>query len=278
MRFVVLTLFYAFILCFLACDTLFYYPRKDPSKKPVPTRQRELLIESQSGNKLHTFVFEPEESKAVVLFFHGNARNVTYLYRTFYFIYESGYTYIAFDYSGYGKSEGSPSRDSLYFDGIALLEYANQISKEKNLPLIVIGQSLGGAVLAGSLKGFKDLGNIDLIHFDCTFPSYREVADYHGKKYTLLPIGSLLITDTHDPQLTYPKLKESQVLVSHCRQDKTVPYYLGEKIYSMIPSVKKEFWSFDCKHSAAFWKEPNRNKLLEYYDQISLKSKVTDNY
>ncbi|MDA3899891.1 MAG: alpha/beta hydrolase [Spirochaetes bacterium] len=268
MRYVLGFLILVLFFCIVSCDSLFYYPKKEFSSKPIPPRQKELFVASSSGNRLHTFVFQPDNPKAVVLFFHGNSRNISYLYRTFFFLYESGYTYIVFDYSGYGKSEGAASRSSLYKDGIAMLNYAHQLAIESDLPLITLGQSLGGAVLSSSLDGFDSIDAISLIHLDCTFPSYRDVADYHGQFYVKIPIGSIVISDLYEPFRTYPKLRENSVLVSHCRQDTTVPYFLGQQIFSQIPTKEKEFWTFDCKHSAAFWKEENQQKLLDYYQEV----------
>src|SRR6185295_15213933 len=49
---------------------------------------------------------------------------------------------LLFDYRGYGRSEGSPSEEGLYRDGEAARRWADG----QGLPVVLYGESLGGAV------------------------------------------------------------------------------------------------------------------------------------
>lgn len=50
-------------------------------------------------------------------------------------------------YRGYSDSESRASEEGLKLDSIAVMEYAMEYSKfNNNLPIYVLGRSLGGAV------------------------------------------------------------------------------------------------------------------------------------
>ncbi len=262
-------LFTCFMCVFtFSCDGLFYYPTQI-KYNTIEREHRDVFIESRSKNRLHGLYFPARsEHKALVLFFHGNYRNVTGLYKTFVWLTDYGYDYLIVDYSGYGKSDGRAGRKSLYKDGISMLEYSAQLAYQKGYPLIVIGQSIGGATLLGSLKGFENRDSISLILIDCSFLSYKDIADYHTKNTTKLPIplGSWIITDNHVPHESLDEIQNIPVLVSHCRQDKTVPLQFGKELYEKLQG-EKWYWEFDCTHSKAYWKDENKKKLAEFFDE-----------
>jgi fermentation-respiration switch protein FrsA (DUF1100 family) len=262
----ILPLFTGMLL--LSCTTVFYYPSRDRDKKAPSYKYEDIFIKSKSGNMLNIWYFPAENPSGLVLFFHGNARNISYLYESFLWLVDKGYDYILFDYSGYGRSTGSPTGKNLHLDSQSMLEYGIKLKKVKNYPLIAIGQSLGGAVLLASSGDFKGRKEIDLIIADCTFNSYIELADYHIKEKILLPLPSrlLLISDRYAPARFIHKLKGIPMLVSHCREDRTVPFFLGKKLHSLLPGPSW-FWELSCRHTAGFWRSENRERLVEFIEK-----------
>lgn len=49
-------------------------------------------------------------------------------------------------YRGYSDSESHPSEHGLALDSYAVMEYAHSYAQDHNLPIYILGRSLGGAV------------------------------------------------------------------------------------------------------------------------------------
>jgi fermentation-respiration switch protein FrsA (DUF1100 family) len=254
------------VTIFSSCDGLFYYPTQI-KYRDVTREHDDLFLDSKSGNRLHGLYFPAKNPKALVVFFHGNYRNVTGLYRTYDWVVDAGYSYMIIDYSGYGKSTGRATRTSIYLDGLSILNYSYDLAQELKVPIILIGQSLGGAILLGSIKEFEPKEIIELIVIDCSFLSYRKLADYHAKYSAFLPfpLGSLVITDLYEPHKSIPSIKDIPVLVVHCTSDKVVPVQFGIELYDKLES-RKWFWKDECTHSKFFNNSDNKQRLIQFFD------------
>ena len=258
------------------CNSLFYYPADKVYSSSIAQPHEDRFVDSLSGNRLHLLYFPSPEPKALILHFHGNSRNITAHHRAFLWTVPEGYDLISWDYSGYGRSTGKPGRETIYLDALSMLTYAARMKEDKGYPLIVIGQSLGGAVLLGSLGGFEDRDRIDLVVTDCAFPSYVELADAHVRNATCLPIplGGALFTDDYAPAGSYASIRNIPILVVHSRDDEAVPFFLGQKLYAHLENRRKWFWEFDGKHTAGFWQIANQRRLLSFFEKEVFGKKV----
>ncbi len=268
----VLTLFtLAFLLLLTNCNFLLYYPSDRVYNEELLAKYDASTITSKSGNTLHTVYLSKKEdpAKALIVHFHGNARNITAHYRAFAWTLDYGYDLLSWDYSGYGQSSGRPTPDNLFKDSQTILEYAVSLKKKNNYRLIVIGQSLGGAVLLGALEQFQDLEMIDMIVVDCTFSSFKKIANYHVKNSIVVPIplGTISISDRYAPKNNPAAIKDRPILVSHCREDEVIPFQFGTELYEQLVNEKKWFWELSCKHTAGYWKDENRERLMSFFDE-----------
>ena len=258
------------LLLMNACNSLFYFPANQKIyNESIPEKHNSGFLESRSGSRIHYFYFQSEYPHALILFFHGNARNITSSYKNFLWAVSKGYDLLVWDYSGYGESTGKATRDNIYKDSLSILEFAVKIKKEKNFRLITIGQSLGGAVMLGGLGGFEERNEVDIILADCTFWSYNNIAREEMRKFTCLPgCAAFFVTDTHSPYMAFPQIKDIPIIVSHCREDKTISFQQGAELYEKLESKNKRFIEFSCKHTAAYWRKENQEQLLNIFDEI----------
>jgi len=98
--------------------------------------------------KLFGWFIPNHKNKGVVLFYHGNAGNISHRLDPIQIFHPQGLDVFIFDYRVYGQSEGKPSEQGTYQDAKAAWRY---LTKERHvLPsdTIVIGRSLGGAIAA----------------------------------------------------------------------------------------------------------------------------------
>jgi uncharacterized protein len=269
-----------------ACNGVFYHPSRrlhgDAAKAGFAFEDR--YFQSGSGNRLHGRLFRREPGtpgKGLWLFFHGNSRNLTGSYNTYAWVTKRGWDFFIFDYSGYGKSGGKASREALFKDGVAFLEYAaDSIPMEPGEKLVLSGESLGGAVLLGSAAAWKGRGRASMVFVDCTFPSYRDAGQaILAQRIYAWPFqlfSRLLITDDHSPDRTLEMLEGIPMLVTHCREDGEIPFLLGKRLYSLAPSPKR-FWTLEgCGHTQGFTDRfpGNRERLMAFVDSLPANQRV----
>lgn len=91
----------------------------------------------------------PEDPRAPTLVHHhGNKGNLEFHLERIGLYYDYGYTVFAYDYRGYGLSQGTPTHDLVMDDAAAAMELvlADVDSPEDSRDLLVHGTSLGGYV------------------------------------------------------------------------------------------------------------------------------------
>jgi uncharacterized protein len=227
-----------------ACNSLFYFPSQavyDVPKYP----HRDVRIIAEDDVHLHGWHFPALSSppRALVLQFHGNAGNVSSHHRSLSWVVEHGHSMVTFDYRGYGQSDLTrPSRVGLHRDAVAALEHV--FVKWPELPVIVYGQSLGGAVALRALAEV-DRRAVAGIVVEGSFHSYQDVAASVLWRSRLgLPLTGLayaLVTDTLAPAPVIAGLSPTPLLVVHGEDDPVVSYELGLAIYHLA-GEPKEFW------------------------------------
>ena len=106
----------------------------------------------------------------VILFFHGNAGNISFRLSYIEKFYESGFSLLFFDYPGFGLSEGNPNEELCILAG---KEYY-KILIEKNFNnnnIIFYGESIGGAIAAS----LANIYNIKYLILQSTFTDIKNI-------------------------------------------------------------------------------------------------------
>lgn len=262
------------ILCFIsillsACSSLYYFPVKDqyyvdPTRLDPPPEI--VRFKSSDGTELEGWYFKTTQkrSNGLILHFHGNAQNISTHFAFLWNSTQLGYDYFIFDYRGYGKSQGEPTPAAVVKDGEAALDWAQIKAKDKNIPLIVFCQSLGGAICMKSLSHRPDLNPKALI-IDSSFSSYRSeartVASRSWLLWLLQPVAWLIVDNSQAPQDDLKDLKAQNFLVVHGDEDQVVDVDHGKKIYEKLPEPK-EFWLIpDGQHTDFLVREQKQYQI-----------------
>lgn len=212
---------------------LIFYPEQYPSGnwQPVGLSPEDVWIESEDGIKLHGWYLRAESPKAVAMYSHGNGGNITGLAAYMKILSEKlNISILAYDYRGYGRSNGSPSVKGVLIDAKAA---ANWLANRENLQtsdLIQIGRSLGGGVAAQTAIATGARGLI----LENTFTSLSDI----GKAvYPWLPVKMLLRQDLNSLG-AIPDYKGS-LLVIHGDNDELIPYRMGMQLFEAANEPKK---------------------------------------
>jgi len=180
--------------------------------------------------RLHGWYVPAVDSRGVLLFFHGNAGNISHRLDSIKIFHELDLDILIIDYRGYGQSTGKASEQGTYLDAQAAWDY---LINSRGIPadrIIVFGRSLGGAV--GAWLGVQNTPAAVIIE-----SSFSSGVDMAHRLYPFLPVR--LITRLQYPVADYAAGLDCPVLVVHSRHDEIIPFTMGQAIYAAVKQQKK---------------------------------------
>ncbi len=275
----------ASLLLLQGCFTsAFYHPDQVQIETPAHyyLRFEEVFFNSRDGTRLHGW-FVPAIGSPVgtVIHFHGNYGNQTYSFKQVSWLPANGFNVFTFDYRGYGRSEGKPSKRGVYEDSVAAIEYVLKKPGVGHNNVFVFGQSLGGAnaIVAVAKRGFPQ---IRAIVVEGAFYSYRVQAqdmmmattrEKIGKAPCLSlqvwPISFLTVTNSYSPGEYIHQVSPIPVLLIHCLQDSIVSYQHSERLYEAAREPKQLWLINGCSHVEVFTEAQSdsgyRRKLVQFF-------------
>lgn len=219
-------------LLYVIQDRLVYFPERELAGTP---RDRgldyeELNLVTDDGVRLHAWFVPAPEARAVLLYFHGNAGNISHRLDRIGLFHNLGLSVLIVDYRGYGRSTGRPSEAGTYQDALAAWRH---LTVERRVPpekIVLFGRSLGAAIAAW-LATQAAPGAVIL---DSGFTS---VPEFGARIYPWLPVRWLARFDY--PTKAYLANIHRPVLVIHSRADDIVPFREGEALYAAANPPKR---------------------------------------
>jgi uncharacterized protein len=215
---------------------------RDPSH--IGLTFENVFFKTQDGIRLHGWFIPHDEAHGTLVWFHGNAGNISDRVLNIKMLHDRINTNIfIFDYRGYGRSEGTISEKGTYLDGEAAIEYLLERNDAVRSRLILFGRSLGAAVAAEMATRFTPVGLI----LESPFVSIREMA---RAIFPSLPVGWLLRTryDTMEKV----RLVKTPILVLHGDRDATVPFSHGERVFEVASQPKSFHRIVGASHNDTF--------------------------
>lgn len=186
-------------------------------------------FEAKDGTKLHGWFFPLPEKSPVILFCHGNAGNICHRLPNIKRLLGQGFQVFIYDYRGYGKSKGSPSREGVYLDGLAAYDYLTNhlgISPDR---IVLFGRSLGGAVATEIALKRK----VKCLILESAFTSTKDMAK-------TMPLFALLSPFLPAHYNNLKKIEHITVpkLIIHGNMDEIIPFSMGERLFQAAPEPK----------------------------------------
>ncbi|MEZ5987521.1 MAG: alpha/beta hydrolase [Planctomycetota bacterium] len=241
---------------------LLYFPRAEHVATPadVGLDHRDVWLEPEPGQRVHAWLVPCERARAVVLFMHGNAGNVSDRLATLALLHELGLATLIPDYPGYGRSAGSPSEASILATGRAALRWLREADAVPSRRVVLWGRSLGGAVAACLAPEAEAAGLI----VESSFPSVGDMARH---LYPWLPTGVLLL-DRFEAAESLRALPVPKLFL-HSRQDETVPFELGRRLHASAADPKR-FVELSGTHDDGFLQsgEVYRDAVSGFLDDL----------
>ncbi|WP_339140710.1 alpha/beta hydrolase [Croceitalea sp. MTPC5] len=182
----------------------------------------EFFLTADDGARLNGLHFKRENPKGTILYFHGNAGDLSRWGEIATFFVQKDYSVIIMDYRTYGKSMGKLSEEALFKDAQLFYDYTLKNYSEDQI--IVYGRSLGCAIATytASKNSPKKLV------LETPFYNLLEVAK---KRFPILPVKWLLTykfeSNKYITDITCP------ITIFHGTEDAVVPYESGKKLYDL---------------------------------------------
>ena len=232
-------------------DSHFYHPDNRAYANPAEDgyTYEDVQFPSADGTRLSGW-FIPAKNKAIgtVIHFHGNARNMGSHYPYVSWLPTKGFNLFVFDYRGYGKSQGVPSRQGVYEDSVAAVEYIKSRTDIDQGKLILFGQSLGGAN-AVCVLGKNKFDGVVGIAIDSAFSSYKSIAI--ERVTWLKPFAYFLIGNKLSPKKYVGDISPTPLLIIHGTNDEVVSYKHAKKLFKKAKEPKQLWTVEEGSHIAA---------------------------
>ena len=168
----------------------------------------------------------PEPGLPTLLYFHGNAGNISGRADRFRQIVGSGFGFLATSYRGYAGSGGSPSEAALVSDGVEAFDWV----AAKGGPIVIYGESLGTGVATEVATRRRPSALV----LEAPFTAALDMA---AATYPWVPVGMLM----SDPFVSRDHIQhvEAPVLIIHGTADEMISVEQGRRLFEFAREPKE---------------------------------------
>lgn len=224
-------IFYLFFIYYSLGGVVFYFLQDYILFHPVTLKREHNYNFKQAHKDLSIPINQEEEinlvdflpggtvKKGIVLYFHGNKKNISWYADYMPLFTQKGYEVLMIDYPGFGKSKGRLSEKKLY--DWALQVYKLAISRYPADSIIIYGKSMGTGI-AAELASIRDCKRLIL---ETPYYDFPAVVSHYLPIY---PVRWML--HYHIPTHTYLESVTAPVSIFHGNSDWVVSYSNSKKL------------------------------------------------
>ena len=191
-------------------------------------------LATADGVRITAILLANEHAEYTILYNHGNAEDLGLIAPTLARLRDWGFAVFAYDYRGYGTSQGTASERGAYKDIDAAYDHLTRVLGVPSNRIIAYGRSVGSGpavdlaarrplaglvVESGFVTAFRVLTRIPLLPFD----KFRNIDK----------IGTV----------------SCPVLVMHGMQDEIIPIDHGRRLFTAAPEPKRALWVDGAGHN-----------------------------
>jgi len=222
-------------------DYILFHPEKMEKTRsynfPVP--HREINIPYNDSSNINIIQFTTAlRAKGVVLYFHGNRKNIAWYAKYVPNFTKNGYEVWMIDYPGYGKSTGALTEQRLY-------NYAEQLYKLAAArfakdSIILYGKSMGTGIAAwlASRKNCREL---------ILETPYYSMTSLSAHYFPIYPVSSMIHYKI--PSYQYLQQVIVPVTIFHGTSDGVIPYSNAEKLRPFLKPADQFITINDGSHN-----------------------------
>ena len=256
------------------CTQFFFHPQKqhvlDPNQLGVPVK--DIYVDTPDGLRLHGWRLDAKAPvKGTVLFFHGNAENISTHIGNVWWLPAYGFNVILMDYRGYGHSPGTTTLDSIHQDAAAMLDHVFAMEDIDPERVVIFGQSLGGAVATTVLAHSPYRERVRALVLEGVFAGYRQItreklADFWLTWPLQVPL-SYTVSERYRPLDDIARLN-TPVLIVHGQRDDIIPSHHARQLFAAARQPKALWLVPDAGHIQVFIQEEYQQRLADYLESV----------
>lgn len=258
-----------------ACTGVFFQPQQIQYLTPdkVGLTYEDVYFSSSDGLKLHGWWLPATgKAKGTVLFFHGNAENISTHIANVYWLPAQNYNIFLPDYRGYGRSEGVATLEGVQDDVSSAMGYLMKRADIDTERIVILAQSLGGASAIYNVAHSPYRAKIKALITESAFSDYRVITREKLASFWLTwPLQwplSLTIDNDYSPLPVVNKISPIPLLIIHGDIDNVVPLSHGQALFTAA-AQPKEMWVVEGGgHIEALRHKKYQTKLLEYLSNV----------
>lgn len=180
-------------------------------------------ITRANGEKVSLYYRAAAPDMPTLLWSHGNAEDIGYLNTRLTNFNNMGYGILAYDYPGYGHSEGKPTEDGCYEASAAVYDYLTTTLKVPSSQIILYGQSVGSGPTTWLATQRPCAGIVLVTPFMTAFRTVTKIPIFPGDQFkNINRIGKINVP----------------LLVIHGDHDEVISQSHGKKIYELHSGPK----------------------------------------
>lgn len=240
--------------------SVLFHPRPDYSHTPTSPPPHEVMIPVEENVAVGACFHAVNPAGPHILFFHGNGEIVADYAELGPLYNKMNINFLAVDYRGYGKSEGSPTVTAMMQDCHIILKWTRAWLEKNGFtgPLIVMGRSLGSA--SALELASRQPEAIDGLIIESGFAFAAPLLELLG----ISPKAIGFNEEEGFGHIDKIKQVDKPTLVIHAEYDHIIPFSDGKALYDASPSKDKTLLKIPgANHNDIF-----ARGLNEYLDAV----------
>jgi len=252
------------LLFIYTCTGLYVFFRADSMIfLPQPASYQDtndiLKLPVTATEQISAIYLSNSQAAYTVLYIHGNAEDLGDVRPFLHRLHSWKFSVFAYDYRGYGTSDGHPSERNAYHDADAAYLYLTQHLNIPAQQIIVYGRSVGG----GSAVELASRHPVAGLILESTFTSaFRVVIPF-----PMFPFDKFANLDKL-PNVDCP------VLIMHGQTDQTIPIQHAQALYQAAPEPKMSLWVAGLDHNLTLLDDESYQKTLTTFQRLVEKHPV----
>jgi fermentation-respiration switch protein FrsA (DUF1100 family) len=210
-------------------------------------KQREVTFHAADSTRLTAWIIPAANAgpdAPWVLISHGNYGNIGFGGRPQFYAWfrDLGVNLFAYDYRGFGASDGLPSESGVYADADAAYRYLTDALHVPPSRIILFGHSLGTGVTIELARHVPAAGMV-------LEDAYTSVANRGQEVFPLLPIK--LIAKSKFASIEKVGALKLPKLFLHARHDEVIPFQHGQTVFAAA-AEPKQFVELNSGHADGY--------------------------
>ncbi len=204
----------------------------------------DVFFSAQDGTRLHGWFVHGPDERAVLLWFHGNAGNISHRLHNLKKLHDALQIPIfIFDYREYGLSEGEITKAGTFSDAQGAFQYLISEKGFQASSILLFGRSLGTALAVDIASREGCLGVI----LEAAFTSTDDMMQRYFPFFTP-PAKS---TTKYDSLSLIESIK-SPLLFVHGQLDQAIPVSMARRLFEKAPSPKDFYEIAGADHNDTY--------------------------